>query len=414
MNFFSSLASKWSMTNTIGLFIQKPDIQRPVTIREAEKKFGHKPKRGVRWASILVPCIPRSKPEDEQPQRTPEVPAVAVNDGQIDGEAAAPEATQTQEPVTEKSIPVRRPVYFKAVRCVVDLGRETEGPNILESEGANAHVAAEVLAAAKQYATSEGIEVTPQSWSGRSSAGRAGLGEDGTKQISIADCLSVDKQLATFIHELAHVKLGHLGNKDVSHNTKEIQAEVTAYVVSNSFGIPADYSATYLRAFGADQQKVYDNLRVIGRVTKQIINGIERQLRLGVHVEQQPAEQEGRDASEEDIIDESALETSYRQAAITVWQKKNTDFSVPAAFDASAFTKVAEIIGSNLGHAFSVTQSVEGRWQKSGEEGLTVFDQKARSTSVGDVLELEGCFYAVTCEGFDRIEEVAARKSVRV
>ena len=55
--------ARWSYWNLLGLLRQRPDLQRPVTIREAAE-VGHYVKRGVMPAAILVPRVIELPPEN--------------------------------------------------------------------------------------------------------------------------------------------------------------------------------------------------------------------------------------------------------------------------------------------------------------------------------------------------------------
>src|ERR1700758_3756354 len=59
LDFFSSKCVRWSYLNLLGLMLQRPNIQRPVTIREA-RNLGHYKKKDVTAATILVPHVVES------------------------------------------------------------------------------------------------------------------------------------------------------------------------------------------------------------------------------------------------------------------------------------------------------------------------------------------------------------------
>lgn len=76
--------------------------------------------------------------------------------------------------------------------------------------------------------------------------------------------------------------------------------------------------------------------------------------------------------------------------------------------------QVAEIDG-DLNDAFSLTQNIEDAWAHTDNPkvrfnapaGFSPKDCGARSTSVGDVMELDGKFYLVASVGFKELEGYA-------
>jgi hypothetical protein len=66
LDFFSSKCVRWSYLNLLGLMLQRPNIQRPVTIREA-RNLGHYKKKGVTAATILVPHVVELRVDPGQP-----------------------------------------------------------------------------------------------------------------------------------------------------------------------------------------------------------------------------------------------------------------------------------------------------------------------------------------------------------
>ena len=75
LEFFSSKCTRWSYLNLLGLMLQRPGIQRPVTIGEA-RNFGHYKRRDVTPATILVPHVVGDDPR-KSPTRAIPAPAPA-------------------------------------------------------------------------------------------------------------------------------------------------------------------------------------------------------------------------------------------------------------------------------------------------------------------------------------------------
>jgi antirestriction protein ArdC len=71
------------------------------------------------------------------------------------------------------------------------------------------------------------------------------------KVIVLNDCKSEEQKLKTLIHEISHCLLGHVGNNEKDRSTKEVEAEMTAFIVSEHFGIDSSsYSFGYLTSWG--------------------------------------------------------------------------------------------------------------------------------------------------------------------
>ena len=88
-------------------------------------------------------------------------------------------------------------------------------------------------------------------------------------QIAIADTKSVNTQVNTLIHEVAHEILLHKDQK-IDRQQREIQAEGVAYVVAKHFGME-NKSVNYLAFYDADYKKIMDNLKAIAEASKEII-----------------------------------------------------------------------------------------------------------------------------------------------
>jgi len=88
-------------------------------------------------------------------------------------------------------------------------------------------------------------------------------------QIAITDTESINTQVNTLIHEIAHEILSHKDQK-ISRQQREIQAEGVAYVVTKHFGME-NKSVNYLAFYDADYRKIMENLKAIAEASKEII-----------------------------------------------------------------------------------------------------------------------------------------------
>jgi hypothetical protein len=95
-------------------------------------------------------------------------------------------------------------------------------------------------------------------------------------QIAVTNTESINSQTNTLIHEIAH-ELLHKGENSFSKQEREIQAEGTAYVVTNHFGME-NKSFNYLALYDADYKKIMDNLKSVAEASKEIIEFLEREM----------------------------------------------------------------------------------------------------------------------------------------
>ena len=82
----------------------------------------------------------------------------------------------------------------------------------------------------------------------------------------------------------------------------------------------------------------------------------------------------------------------------SVWHLNNTrdaDWAeTPAAWPVG-YTKVAQLEGADLDGVFRLTNSIDSSW--AGSQGL-------RSSSVGDVFEVDGVGHRIAAAGFEAVE----------
>ena len=88
-------------------------------------------------------------------------------------------------------------------------------------------------------------------------------------QIAIADTKSINTQVNTLIHEVAHEILSHK-DQQIGRQEKEIQAEGVAYVVTKHFGME-NKSFNYLALYDADYRRIMENLKAISEASRDII-----------------------------------------------------------------------------------------------------------------------------------------------
>ena len=70
--------------------------------------------------------------------------------------------------------------------------------------------------------------------------------------------------------------------------------------------------------------------------------------------------------------------------------------------DMSKYTKVAHVESDSLDKAYELTNNISSSWTEN-ENVRSLKGSRVRSTSVGDVMELNGVFYIVASIGFSKI-----------
>lgn len=107
-----------------------------------------------------------------------------------------------------------------------------------------------------------------------------GYYEVNSHKIVLNNRLSETETAKTLIHELAHAKLHHDSSPHVtdSRREKEMQAEMTAYVVAKSFGLdPSDSSIDYIANWTekfSQIDNVEQNLAVVQKTSREMIKEI--------------------------------------------------------------------------------------------------------------------------------------------
>ena len=307
LDFFSAgmKCSRWSYWNLVGLI-----RQRPVTIREAAG-FGHYRKRGVNPVAILVPRVIEvsSSPKPEvplknsdvlwktnaairlelfagnqllevwqgpggwewlkanYPERKPIASGCAPSSIEAkDSALASLNEEQLRDLAKASATRPQTRTYFNLIRCVVDLGRDTIGPDLmLECNQAAAEVG-HILDAVSQYAASVGIEAIDSQ----------DLAADGARD--------PDLEIRARIRELAHRPTdlqpanaqngGSTATGRPARNIWELQSEACSYVVSRSLGIESEFSISGLRDCRITKRDLELNLRVIAQISREILHGI--------------------------------------------------------------------------------------------------------------------------------------------
>ena len=231
---FAGTFHAYSLHNTMLIFSQRPDATRVAGYR-AWQKLGRQVKKGSKAIWILAPIVSRVREDDDD--------------------------KQTEQVVTR----------FRSV-AVFDVN-QTEGDPLPQAPVlTNGACNDDLIRAAVFFADAEGIQVEFRPLPGDT------YGSSRGGQVIVDESLSGADQFSVLLHELAHEAL-HRG-KDaprLNHQTREIEAETTAYVVCQRFGVETTAPA-YLALHGADPKEITARLGRLVGVVQRLIGGIEAHL----------------------------------------------------------------------------------------------------------------------------------------
>jgi hypothetical protein len=123
-------------------------------------------------------------------------------------------------------------------------------------------------------------------------------------------------------------------NKDKHEQSKSMEhvAEATAYIVGRQFGMPMEYSAVYLKQWGANPAELERHLATVRDLSKDMILGIGEQLEI-VRREEQASRVNNQALAQETNHEEQILETFVRYQGRLYGEDQVTDLM--AAFGAS-------------------------------------------------------------------------------
>jgi len=221
---------QYSINNLILAYFQKPDFSL-LGSYGAFKKVGRTVKGGEKSLRILAPN--RYKITDEETGEETWIlkgfrPAPVFDISQTEGEelkVGCSELIQGESAINFETLKKVSPVPVEIKNCGTSNGR-TNG---------------------------EWIQITPK--------------ENETAMIS------------TLIHEIGHIKLGHLQKGEILMETEErsvqeIEAETVSFIVSTALGIDNQKSRLYVANWGADKKELQNRGKKLISVAEQIIREI--------------------------------------------------------------------------------------------------------------------------------------------
>lgn len=246
----------YSSNNCMLIAWQRPDATLVAGYRAWQDKFGRHAKKGERGIRILSPIVVKGKlPEDGQ-------------DGIGD-----PNAEKTK---------AKRLVGFR-LATVFDVsqteGRDLPSMGVDELQGDVGEFETVMDAIGK-------ISKYPISFEEVDGGAKGFFSRADPKRIVIQEGMPQAQTLKTAVHELAHSVMHDFEPEDKSRplpdrNTREVQAESVAFVVSNWLGLDtSDYSFGYIASWssGKEISELRASLDEIRQASHGIIDGIEEQI----------------------------------------------------------------------------------------------------------------------------------------
>ena len=246
----------YSFNNCMLIAWQRPDATLVAGYRAWQDKFGRHVKKEERGIRILSPIVVKGKlPEDEQ--------------------------HDTGDPDAEKA-EAKRLVGFR-LATVFDVsqteGRDLPSMGVDELQGDVGEFETVMDAIGK-------ISKYPISFEEISGGAKGFFSHADPKRIVIQEGMPQAQTLKTAVHELAHSVMHDFEPEDKSRplpdrNTREVQAESVAFVVSNWLGLDtSDYSFGYIASWssGKEISELRASLDDVRLASHGIIDGIEEQI----------------------------------------------------------------------------------------------------------------------------------------
>ena len=226
---------RYSIHNVTLIFNAMPDAQDVRGFREWQR-HGRQVKKGEKGIAIIAPVVVRRKKDTRKGKKDKDARALAG---------------------------------FRAA-YVFDIS-QTEGRPLLTFAKVSGEPG-EYTKRLKMYVAAQGIALeyvasidNNESVNGRSKGGL----------IQIRNGLTVAEEFSVLVHELAHERLHHQGERKSTKCIRETEAESVAYVVSRAIGLDSCLASTeYIHAYDGDAQTLAGSLDAVRRVASEIIEAI--------------------------------------------------------------------------------------------------------------------------------------------
>lgn len=195
--------------------------------------------------------------------------------------------------VKKKEIPVIKKLHYYKLVDVYDItqtyAKASDYPEYYPNKredfySKDPHIGKDIISANQKLLDMHNIKYDLNSLDNQLMGTKKGMAihyQDGTKEVKVNGRLSDNERMKTLLHETTHA-LYHRGDKDISRSQKEMEAELTAYVVSKHFGVDTkEYSIRYVSKWTEELTKIEDIEQSMNRISEfssEIIEGIEEHI----------------------------------------------------------------------------------------------------------------------------------------
>lgn len=251
---------RYSVRNNILILMQKPDATMVASATDWKEKFGRYVNKGEKGIQILRPnYVERKIYEEKKDEATGEV----IKD-------------ENNKPIKVDTGKTKRVLQGFSTASVFDVS-QTNGKELpqlvtkLNMEVSNFNKIIDGITAISPCPIIfEPLTHYPERVSGYYS---------NNNEIHIRDTMSEAQTIKTAIHELAHATYhSNINNNSKDKNTKEVEAESIAYIVSNTLGIDtSNYSFGYIASWAKnkDLPELISSSDTIKKASNEIIEKLE-------------------------------------------------------------------------------------------------------------------------------------------
>lgn len=248
----------YSFRNSLLIHLQRPNATRVAGFNTWKNKFGRYVNKGEKGIHILAP--------------TPYKKHIEVSHDK-QGKPLLDENGQPTTKTKEITIPAFKPVF------VFDVS-QTSGRELPT-------IASELTGSVEEYEllfnSLKKVSPYPIEFEKIGGNTKKGYCDFTNQRIAIKLGMAEAHSVKTAIHEITHARLHNIVDPTQmgDRESKEIEAESTAFVVCNHYGIDtSDYSFGYVASWSADQDlnKLQKSLETIQKAASELINDIDGQM----------------------------------------------------------------------------------------------------------------------------------------
>lgn len=283
LNFLNTMAErpKYSLNNTLLIYLQKPEATFLAGYGKFQEKYGHQVQQGEKGIKIFAPIIHKKKDnvlleDEEESKKKEENTIVGYRMVRIfDISQTKPIMEKTEEGNEIPCKKAQRLIDSLSYLKLIDLWAEDE------------EFQEELVAATKDAIDIPVLEeeLSPEL------GGYFRFKDKDKLHIVINSNFSITSRFTTLLHEWTHYRLHNPYNKNgsetegipekIKNQDKEIQAESVAYIVAKHFGIDSSSdSLKYVASWskGKDLKDLKKSMEIIQRTAATFIEAIEIRL----------------------------------------------------------------------------------------------------------------------------------------